>query len=72
MLRSSNIKHSLDNQNFIEIGLKLLFLKFWGKNLRNTFHTKKIIFNFLGKVVDRFVGLIDEDKLGAFINNLKE
>lgn len=25
-----------------------------------------------GKVVDRFVGLIDEDKLGAFINNLKE
>ena len=26
----------------------------------------------LGKVVDRFVGLIDEDKLGAFINNLKQ
>jgi len=25
-----------------------------------------------GQIVDRFVGLIDEDKLGAFINKLKE
>ena len=25
-----------------------------------------------GKVVDRFVGLLEEDKLAAFINNLKE
>ena len=24
-----------------------------------------------GKVVDKFVGLIDEDKLGAFVENLK-
>ena len=25
-----------------------------------------------GKVVDRFVGLLEEDKLAAFIDNLKE
>ncbi len=24
-----------------------------------------------GKVVDKFVGLVDEDKLGAFVNQLK-
>ena len=28
--------------------------------------------SFLGKVVDRFVGLIDDDKLSAFIAKLKE
>ena len=25
-----------------------------------------------GKVIDRFVGLLEEDKLAAFIDNLKE